>query len=402
MNRQWRMAIACGVISYFAACAPVQFQGTPPPACHGSALECQQVCTGSSCSEKFKDEKTVGNGIVDILFVDDNSGSMSDVQAKMASKFPGFITSLGALDYRIGITTTDISSTFSQTPLGLTNYPRAANGNGAWQDGNLLAFPGSEGGFISPASPDPIGYFNQTIQRAETRTCEASGYDVNSCPSGDTRGIYALNLVLDRSATQILRPQAHLAVIILSDADERALSDPRAAAHDANGNVTVSDTDFLRLFPQENYDLPDTFVSRFKSQYPDKTLSVHSIIIRPGDKACAAARTSRTGNPLIRGFEGYAYARLSQLTHGVLGDICADNFTEQLGQIGASISNQVTSMSFACRPLNDNYTITFDPQPPTTITTTADFNQLVVRFNQTIPANTHITLEYECDSSARK
>ncbi len=50
------------------------------------------------------------NRDVDILFVIDNSGSMSEEQARLARNFPAFVERLEAMgaDYRIGITTTDV------------------------------------------------------------------------------------------------------------------------------------------------------------------------------------------------------------------------------------------------------------------------------------------------------
>ncbi len=51
------------------------------------------------------------NRDVDILFVLDNSGSMSEEQARLARNFPAFVDRLDGMgaDYRIGITTTDVA-----------------------------------------------------------------------------------------------------------------------------------------------------------------------------------------------------------------------------------------------------------------------------------------------------
>jgi hypothetical protein len=51
------------------------------------------------------------NRDVDILFVIDNSGSMAEEQARLARNFPTFIGALDKMgaDYRIGITTTDVT-----------------------------------------------------------------------------------------------------------------------------------------------------------------------------------------------------------------------------------------------------------------------------------------------------
>src|SRR5687767_299289 len=95
----WKLLMTIGLVSYFLACSPVKFSKIEGPACRGSGVDCLVTPNGT---EKFKDVKTVGNGIVDILFINDNSGSMSFEQNHMGSKFPNFISSLGQIDWRIG------------------------------------------------------------------------------------------------------------------------------------------------------------------------------------------------------------------------------------------------------------------------------------------------------------
>src|SRR5690606_8968839 len=50
------------------------------------------------------------DGRVDILLVDDNSGSMSAEQNLLAQRFSTFISRLSGLDWQIGITTTDVTN----------------------------------------------------------------------------------------------------------------------------------------------------------------------------------------------------------------------------------------------------------------------------------------------------
>jgi hypothetical protein len=53
---------------------------------------------------------------IDILFVVDNSGSMAQEQANLATNFPQFISVIEAsgLDYRVAITTTGMDFTYNQ------------------------------------------------------------------------------------------------------------------------------------------------------------------------------------------------------------------------------------------------------------------------------------------------
>ena len=92
------------------ACAPTKFN----PA---SDVKAENVCDSSvsSCiveqgflnlTQNFE----VGAGKVDILFVSDNSASMSPIQVKLKDRFSGFIQNLDSkkINYRVAVTTTDV------------------------------------------------------------------------------------------------------------------------------------------------------------------------------------------------------------------------------------------------------------------------------------------------------
>lgn len=395
MRAYWKVGIMSTVFGYFAACSPVQFEKMPDPACGSEGVACVQKCYGTSCIQNYKDVRQVGEGLVDILIVNDNSGSMSPEQQKMGERFPTFLQSLGKLDYHIGMITTDISSTFTSTPAGIKNPRAAKNGNGKFQDGNLLEFAAGVK-FLTKATANKENLFLETIKRDETIACENSGYKDEYCPSGDERGIFAANLALDRTGSDapgFLRPTAHLAIIILADEDERGMSDSRSA-RDSNDRALIS------MYPLEELDKPATLVSRFRQRFPDKTLSVHSIIIRPGDTNCLNAQTAQNingvVNPFIRGTEGYSYAALSELTGGKIGTICDSDYGVQLADIGSYLQYQVVSFPLACRPINDEFKVTDDLGND--VNATADFNKMEVVVDDHLPELTKVTLEYTCST----
>lgn len=382
-----KFGIAGVVFGYFVACSPVKFQAAPAGGDGVVNVKandvCPRVCQGNSCVLKCSTEKTVGEGLVDILIVDDNSGSMSTEQSKMADRFSTFIQSLGSLNYRIAITTTDISSNFSSTPANAVNPVR---NNGVLQDGNLIQFSNGTK-FIDRNTSNIESVFANAIKRQETLDCEQSGF--KNCPSGDERGIFAANLVLERTASEFARPTAHFAVIFLSDEDERGLSDSRSDQNDG-------DPILRQMYPLENKDLPETFVSNFAARFPDKTMSAHSIIVKPGDTTCRDAQTGQGGNAWVRGVEGYSYAKLSDLTGGQVGTICADDYGSQLQDIGYHLQNQVSSMPFQCQPINNQFNIVFTPQPAQAIDVEADFNRMVLEIKGQVPPLTRISLTYDC------
>lgn len=385
-----RAALKYGTVGlifvYFAACAPVKFDSVPAPSCGGAGVACIQTCQGSSCVQSYSTQKVVGKNPVDILIIDDNSGSMSPDQHKMATAFDGFLSQLESaqLDYRIAITTTDISSAYTQTPASVHNSPGSFNGNGSLQDGNLISFS-SGVNYLTDSVSNRASLFANTIQRQETIHCEQSGY--TECPSDDERGIFAANLVLDRTASSFVRPTAHMAVIILSNEDERGFSNSSAAKDD-------NERALAQMYPLETNDLPDTFVSKFHSAYPGKTLAVHSIIVKPGDKTCLAAES----NPaqFLTAKEGYSYQSLSQKTGGIVGSICDASFSNQLKSIGDNIESQALAMPFSCRPINDQYQLTVSPQPAGGVQATPDWSKMQLTISTKLPAMTTLKLTYQC------
>jgi hypothetical protein len=386
MRAAYKVGAAGFIFAYFVACAPVKFDSSPAPSCGGTGVACIQKCTGTSCIQSYSTEKIVGKNPVDILIVDDNSGSMSPDQNKMATAFDGFLSQLESaqLNYKIAVTTTDISSAYTSTPTGVHNNPGPYNGNGALQDGNLIDF-GNGANVLTDSVTNRASLFSNTIQRQETIHCEQSGY--KECPSDDERGIFAANLALDKSTDSYVRPTAHFALIILSNEDERGLSSPNAGS-DANSNALRA------MYPLETNDLPETFVSKFRTKYPGKTLSVHSIIVKPGDQTCLQSESNPSQFLIAK--EGYSYQKLSQLTGGVIGSICDSNYTQQLKAIGDNIESQALSMPFSCRPINDKYQLSVSPQPAHPLDATADWTKMQLTISGTVAASTTLKLSYQC------
>ncbi len=392
MERQLRAGIAVLMLSYFGACAPVSFDTLPTSNDPKVVVKCE----GTVCTYDVTDERTVGEGLVDILIVNDNSGSMSFEQAKMASAFSGFLSSINNLDYRIGMTTTDVSDLRQRigtlSNLGY-NPPGPYNQYGALQDGKLIEFA-SGLKYLDRTTPDKENLFNVTVRRPETARCESSGF--TQCPSGDERGIVAATLSIKNYLANYARPTAHLAVIILSDEDERGVSKYNPCAGYATPAETNNCLAIRAAYPFEPADEPQAMVDAFRAQYPNKTMAVHSIVVKPGDTACRNAQTGQVAAPMpVLGQEGYAYKMLSTLTGGTLGNICEANYTDQLQDIGFTIGEQVTSLPFRCRPNSDNFDVLFNGVKQTT-GFSADFNTMVLSVTASLAPMTKVTLKYSC------
>ncbi|MBK9040214.1 MAG: hypothetical protein IPL83_13795 [Bdellovibrionales bacterium] len=373
-----RHLIVMTAITIYVGCSDVKFQSVPSDQC----AEANSDPTNSSCFEapgwlNYHFEFKVGR--MDILFVDDNSGSMYVEQTSMADRFPNLLNEISGLDYQIAIVTTDISSSPGNSA------PRKANGNGAFQDGKFLKFSNGDT-LISANTPEVVQKFRETIKRNETSDCDtATG---SACPSGDERGIFALNMALDQADGKFFRSDSHLAVVILSDEDERT----------NGGNISG--------YPLETYDLPLTFAQKIHTQLgASKTVSVHTIIIQPGDTSCFNIQNSQTG---VKGYYGYQYARLananqdpelkaahSSFLAGRSGSICAGDYGAQMGDIGNLAAVNANIKVLPCVPTNDKIKVAFSPTPGTQINFNVNSERLLT-FNPQPPPGTTVSVDVTC------
>ncbi|MEY4616249.1 MAG: hypothetical protein RJB66_1209 [Pseudomonadota bacterium] len=342
-------------------------------------------CMSDTGACSFDETIFISGGMVDILFVDDNSGSMSFEQNKISSRFPTFLKKLDdrMLDYRIGITTTDISSA--------SNPPRAINQNGALQNGRLISFSNSTK-FLEPNTSGKSNLFLESMARPETLQCEKfiqdsfaagvrqssaeyqQGY-YNNCPSGDERGIVAALRAVNNNADQFIRDKSHLAIVVISDENERSWG-----LTDASSSYALT-----------SEDQPQTLINSVANKYPSKSLSVHSIVVRSNDTACLNAQNAQM-NGLVKGQYGTVYEQLSKLTGGVIGNVCDTDYGSQMGEIGAAIVKQVEYFGLHCENPID-FQVTFIPE---SARTGYHLEGRRVLFDRNLDASSKVRFRYGC------
>lgn len=232
---------------------------------------------------------------VDILFVIDNSGSMAYEQKSMASRVRNFLDVVKGLDWQIAVTTTD--------PVHKT-----------LGDGRLVPLYGKTNSYI----------LDSTMADAEARTTLGMTLQRPETGSGSEQGILAAYRAVERSMaavgsnTNFIRQDSQLAVVLISDEDESA-------------NTSKND--------------PATFVKFIQDSFAgQKAMSFHSIIARPGDKACL------NGEGAVAGFR---YEQISKLTGGVIGDVCATDYAAQVQGIAEGVKKTLKSLSLTCAPVID-------------------------------------------------
>lgn len=234
---------------------------------------------------------------VDILVVIDNSGSMADEQKNMADRINNLLDRVNGLDWRIAIVTTDMKD----KKIG---------------DGRLLQFPNKEYFITSKLSlAEAKKQFGQTIQRKETGDYEEQG--IKATYRAIERAI-SQKETNDKFNKSFFRKEAALAVIVVSDENE-------------TGSATANTAKGLAALVTSHFGL-------------GKMFKFHSIVVRPGDKTCLKASSVHA--------EGKAYAALTTLTGGVLGDICAKDYGNQLTVIGQDMANTQNTFQLSCAPMD--------------------------------------------------
>lgn len=400
MKTLFKYIIGAVALAYYVGCAPVKFDkaaGSDP--CSANPDSC--VVTPTTYDWDYT--IPVNGGLIDILFVNDNSGSMSFEQNRMADRFDSFLSTLDSqqINYRIGVITTDVSTAVTSStsisydpthPGSITkfNEPRGINGNGALQDGKLITIPGLGKSFLSStdgtSTQNRKDLFAGVIKRNETLQCEnflrqypvggsaPTDADVRAnCPSGDERGMFAANLFVRNNPSSFIRSNAGFAIVFLADEDERS------------GLYTSAS------YALQNYDLPQTLVAKLRTDFLNKPVKVHSIITK--DSGCLSQQSNQinTANG-VSGSIGDVYRMASESTGGIVGDICAPDYGSQLTSISNDIVNMAQDISLKCET-PANLQVSFIPA-----SAAVGYNVVgsKLSFTQRVNTGTKIRLKYTC------
>lgn len=377
MNALTKLTALSFLVGLYVGCSPVKFT-LDDSKCKDSG--CVVVEGGYSFPAQTI---TAGRGKVDILIVNDNSASMSFEQARLAPRFTNFIQDLDnqGVDYRIAMTTTDVTGS---------------------RGGNLIYF--AEGTpYLTKAHANRIELFNKAIQRAETLQCEkfiadwirdnngnidsinstaySAAYEKN-CPSGDERGVYAANLVVNNNPSSFIRGDAHLSVIFLSD------EDVRSGLYGESG-YTLAELDH-----------PGNFISNVKTKLGESkfnSLSIHAIVVK--GQTCLNQQNSQALDGyaptigLVAGSIGSKYMEFTNAGWGNAADICSEDYTSQLGQIRSEISERIKDILLQCsNPEGLVVTVSGSPVGHW-------IEGKTLKFNQYLEPGTQVTLSaYKCSS----
>lgn len=263
--------------------------------------------TGALYDQKIHPFKVTAqtNNKVDILLVIDDSGSMELEQLKISAAFANFLTNLGSINYRIAVTTTDVT----------------ANG----LQGSLTNFGGTNLTYIEPTTPDALALLQETVQTGIWG-------DFNE------KGLTAIQLFINKALTlpvtttsktgkvttvttneyNFLRADAVLATLVVTDSDEAAYSG--------------------------GYQTAAAFLTDFKAKLPGKTYIHHSSVVLPNDSVCKDSGEEY----------GVTYFDLSKATGGVAASLCSASYVDQLKDFATTIINKISEQTLICSPIDIN------------------------------------------------
>ncbi|MFT5685024.1 MAG: hypothetical protein ACI8RZ_005970 [Myxococcota bacterium] len=230
---------------------------------------------------------------VDILWVIDNSLSMSDEQAEVADKFGEFIESIEStgLDFHVGVITTDMES----TDIGR---------------GKLLGDPN----YLTRDDDDYISAFQDRIQVGIQGSDREKGLDA---------AISALTEPLVSSSNAgFLRDGAVLSIIFVSD--ENDCTDRGALDGYTEATACYNHSD--ELVPI--YDL----IEEYDAIKPDADRTIVSAIVGPDiTENCDGA------------VPGFRYQTMADAFGGITGNICQSSFTDIMERLGLQASGILSS-----------------------------------------------------------
>lgn len=316
-TQKWAKASLILVLpTLITACAKKQFgsadyESLTPEDCLALGIsidECEVA--GTQFKKVNQDVAVSSSSSVDVLFVVDNSPSMSEEQVGIGNKIGGFMNKIKDLNWQVAVTTTD--------PNGNT---LAGDGSiRSWGDGQFRPFDSDSGSQYILKSSE--------VSLASAQTKLANAIKVGIKGTGLERGINAAYRAVQRSSVSsyyqnsFFRPGASLAVIAISDEDECSTG-PATGCPDKSSSV------------------PQNFVNQVQSRFgSSKVFSFHSIV---HDSSCTSD-----------GRNGTTYKQLSQLTGGQTGSICASDYTSILQLIGGSVADLVKSVTLSCEPKDIN------------------------------------------------
>jgi hypothetical protein len=278
-------------------------------------------------------ERFIQNDVskLDILWVIDNSGSMAEIQSQIKKNFRQFaeIMKDADIDLQMGVTSTDICSGTAQA---MENEACPLHEGSAGLQGQLAKLVNGVA-IIRSSSPTMVEDFARLSQ---------VGITGSSFEHGLSASRMAVEAMMGRSEVSLIRPDAFLAIMIVSDEQDDgvglSLPDERGINYRMQGHTNYY------------YDAPAA-VKDIGAILPGGRFSINAIT---GTKAANGEMCSYVvGNKRVRPLEeGSEYLRAATLSGGLAESICDTSWAAKFERMAQGINQQIRSfkLSKSARP----------------------------------------------------
>jgi hypothetical protein len=284
---------------------------------------------------------------VDVLWVIDNSGSMASSQANLASHFQAFIAKFqqSDSDFHMAVTTTDayLAPYSKRNSTGVTTFPYA--------DFNRI-----RDGVTNVDMSQHSGVFVITKTTADLQNVFIKNITQGTKGSGDERALSSFEETLKNSWNSAFRrPDAFLAVIIVSDEDDfshndlASVDDTYLFSESYTGYTDPRTNVFVPMTPIQHY--VDYLASLTTTAGSGKNFSVNAISIF--DQNCLDQL--QNGQQKLN----QRYSQLVDATGGQKISLCSD-FSQSLQSLSQSIVELTSAFALSRIPNVSTIVVTVD------------------------------------------
>lgn len=288
-----------------------------------------------------------GPGKVDILWVVDSSGSMSEEQAYLGNNFSSFITQLvtAGHDFQTAVTSTDVCQDTIPNELALRRCPVNYGGSAATRlRGSFVGAAGRK--VLKNTDADIIARFTDYTK-------------VGISGSGFEHGLKAAQMSIEKVTNAenepLIRAGAFLAVIVISDEQDDGIG----LSLNDGGNGRNFTAEGLTSFKYTEDDMID-YLKVIKGEGKFSISAIAPTLAADGT-VCTSAHSKPNE-------AGTQYIKAAQKTGGIIQSICETNWSASLAQIGYDLNAQLTQIVLTAKPFAGSIKVLVNDLPVTTWT----------------------------------
>ena len=269
-------------------------------------------------------QKQTAVGKLDVLWIVDSSGSMSEEQTYLGQNFSSFISGLAATpaDFQTAVTTTDICQDQIPADLAERRCPVDAGGSAATH---------LRGGFVGTAG-------RKVLKKGDTDLVSKfrSYTNVGVNGSGFEHGLKAAQLAVQKSLSgenqALVRTDSFLSVIVVSDEEDDSIGMWMTDGSNGHNYHNEGITNFK--FTDQD------FIGYMNGAVGAGKYSVSAIT--GTREANGSLCTSAHSRPFE---EGTQYIHAAQKTGGIVQSICEPDWSKVLTKIAQDLPGQITQLT---------------------------------------------------------